>query len=258
MNIASYIQSGILEAYALGQVTPAERAEVERLLGLYPELATELKAIEDALAGYAMAHAIEPPEGLKAQILRQIEAAENAAPPSDRKNDPDTPRSNMNQWLPWLVASGVAIFSTIKLNDIHTNNQELVQQLKACETEQIKQQQLQQDIAFLNAPATQRINLRGDNNLQLTVHYNPDLQTTRFSPLGMPALPAGQDYQLWVIVEGNPAPIPLEVFQPTADPFALIPSAYRAQAQAFAVSVEPAGGSPNGVPTKVVMIQKLG
>ena len=47
MNVEAYISSGILEAYALGELTGQERAEVEKNLALYPALRKELALIEE-------------------------------------------------------------------------------------------------------------------------------------------------------------------------------------------------------------------
>ncbi len=44
MNISAYIDSGILEEYALGIVSPQEKQEVECLTQVYPELKAELEA----------------------------------------------------------------------------------------------------------------------------------------------------------------------------------------------------------------------
>jgi hypothetical protein len=104
MNIESYIRSGFLESYALGQGTPAERAEVERMVALYPEVAAELKAIEASLEAYAQAHAIAAPEGLKDKIMAQLTDA-NPASESDESTSPGSSVSGGGfNWLPWLLA----------------------------------------------------------------------------------------------------------------------------------------------------------
>ena len=47
MNVEAYISSGILEAYALGELSEQERAEVEKNLAQYPALRKELALIEE-------------------------------------------------------------------------------------------------------------------------------------------------------------------------------------------------------------------
>lgn len=72
MELNAFLQSGLLEAYVLGEVSKQERALVERMLAEYPEAKAELDAIEQALENIAHAHAVSPPSGLKAQIMAQL------------------------------------------------------------------------------------------------------------------------------------------------------------------------------------------
>jgi anti-sigma-K factor RskA len=69
-----------------------------------------------------------------------------------------------------------------------------------------------------------------------------------------------RDYELWVIPEGaGAAPIPAGLVV-AADGVALgdfAPTALARRAAALAVSAEPKGGSPTGVPTQVVLVAAL-
>ncbi len=268
MNFESYIRSGILESYALGLGTPAERAEVERNIAQYPVLAAELKAIEDSLAAYAQAHAIAPPDGLKSKILEKIESEMKAPTPEPTPDPPSSEGGSGGGWtlkslLPWFIA-GIAVALGVALWTSKTEYREqqalmrtMEQQLKDCKSDSMLQQQLRQDMAFINDPATRRIDMLGDVGGQLSVYLNASQQAVFATTARMKPLPANQDYQLWVIVEGNPNPVPLEVFQPGSDPLALVPVSFREKVQAFAVSLEPKGGSPDGKPTQVLMIGAL-
>jgi hypothetical protein len=53
MNIQAYIESGILEEYVLGTVSPQEKQEVECMASIYPEIQQELQILETALEKYA-------------------------------------------------------------------------------------------------------------------------------------------------------------------------------------------------------------
>ena len=69
MDTQQYIESGILEEYALGILSEAERAEVERLATIHPEIRHELDAIVMGLDAYAEAHAITPPPAMRERVL---------------------------------------------------------------------------------------------------------------------------------------------------------------------------------------------
>ncbi|WP_439556690.1 anti-sigma factor [Dyadobacter sp.] len=69
MNIQAYIESGILEEYVLGTVSPQEKQEVECMSHIYPEIKEELLRTENALEEYALKHQTPPPASLKESIF---------------------------------------------------------------------------------------------------------------------------------------------------------------------------------------------
>jgi anti-sigma-K factor RskA len=72
MNIQAYIESGILEEYVLGSVSPQEKQEVECMSHIYPEIKEELLRTESALEEYALKHQTSPPASLKESIFAQM------------------------------------------------------------------------------------------------------------------------------------------------------------------------------------------
>jgi anti-sigma-K factor RskA len=72
MNIQAYIESGILEEYVLGTVSPQEKQEVECMSHIYPEIKEELLRTESALEEYALKHQATPPPSLKESIFAQM------------------------------------------------------------------------------------------------------------------------------------------------------------------------------------------
>lgn len=73
MNLKTYIESGVLELYALDLLGATEKAEVEQLLTIYPELVKELDKVQAAIEKQAMATAIQPPSYLKRLVLDSID-----------------------------------------------------------------------------------------------------------------------------------------------------------------------------------------
>jgi hypothetical protein len=68
VNLPQYIQSGIIEAYALGLATPDEKKEFESLLPLYPALQDALFAFEHQVEKLAHDNAIPPPPDIRQQF----------------------------------------------------------------------------------------------------------------------------------------------------------------------------------------------
>jgi hypothetical protein len=77
VNIELYLQSGIVESYALGLATPLEVTEFEQLLPHYPELKEALSDFEYHLELFAIDNEVPPPPGTKERIearLRELPA----------------------------------------------------------------------------------------------------------------------------------------------------------------------------------------
>lgn len=77
MNIELYLQSGIVESYALGLATPLEAAEFEQLLPHYPELKDALVDFEYHLELFSIDNEVPPPPDVRERIenwLRELPA----------------------------------------------------------------------------------------------------------------------------------------------------------------------------------------
>ena len=72
MNLKFYIESGILEQYALGLLSEKESANVKHLLSLYVELREELERIQDAMENYAALKAVQPRAHVKNLVIDSI------------------------------------------------------------------------------------------------------------------------------------------------------------------------------------------
>lgn len=76
IDITRYIESGILELYVLGNITDAEKLEVEQMAIQHPAIANELSAINKALQTYATAYSLTPGVTIKPAVLSTIDFIE--------------------------------------------------------------------------------------------------------------------------------------------------------------------------------------
>lgn len=106
-NIQDYIESGILEQYALGQLSAADQAAVEAQAAGHPEVRQELQQVQDALGSYAAAHAITPPVGMRERVLTHV-LAQIAAPAALRADVDAVAQANGRTNAPIAVAQPVA------------------------------------------------------------------------------------------------------------------------------------------------------
>jgi len=72
VNIELYIQSGIVESYALGLASPREVAEFEQLLPHYPVLREALSDFEYQLELFSIDSEVPPPPDIKKKIEARL------------------------------------------------------------------------------------------------------------------------------------------------------------------------------------------
>ncbi|MDQ4141378.1 MAG: anti-sigma factor [Bacteroidota bacterium] len=270
MNIQEYIASGILELYATGLLSPIERVEVERMAALYPQVQSELQAISDTLDSYAKLHAVEPPVGLKEKVLRSITYPEFAeAQVSTETSEIRNQHLNLPEesdvlasapeksysW--WAIAASVLLLISAGLNFYFYNNwqnSEQQYQLALASRNQYAQQvrQVNQELQKFNAEInlishskTRRVNLKGvqkSPSSSVVVYWNTSTKDVLLKIADLPTPPANRQYQLWALENGKP--IDAGMLDPR-DSSAVQHMKTIANAQAFAITLEPMGGSAN-------------
>jgi anti-sigma-K factor RskA len=265
MNIEQYIQSGILEAYALGACSTAEQAEVEEMMSAHPEVKSALDAIHTDLEKLARAGAVTPPPALKARIMEAVER-ESIALGQQKPIPPNAarPRKSPYNRLGYIlagVAFGVGALSIWmlqgKINSLLAKHEEDKLKIEECERRNQRSLQTENQIALLGATSTNPILLTAlpgqSGDMQAWVFHNTEQGNTLFGASALPAPPAGKSWQLWALVDGVPQS--MGVIPDGASPAELLSVPFIADAQAFAISLEPAGGSAS--PTEVVMLGKV-
>ena len=87
VNIELYIQSGIVESYALGLATEPERDEFEQLMPHYPELGLALSEFEYQLELFAIENEVPPPTGTREQIEARLRETPMRRPGGGRSRE---------------------------------------------------------------------------------------------------------------------------------------------------------------------------
>ena len=284
-NIQDYIESGILEQYALGVLTAAEQAAVDALAAAHPAIRTELADVQAALGLYAEAHAQTPPAALRervlAHVLRQIQPVA-PAPASALRADVDavaqarnlaaapatTPGAVVRPLLaapaaaaagrsPWALAAAVALLLSLGGNALlyarwQAAGQDLValqnDQARFAATSQVVDKQLgtlKEQNSILRSDEFRAVALAGTKDAptaRARVLFNAATHRVYLDVRSLPALPAGKQYQLWALAGGKPVDAGL-LAATTAAGDDLQQMKDVASAQAFAMTVEPTGGS---------------
>ncbi len=124
MNLQEYIESGVLELYALNQLDAAEREEVERMIAVFPEIKAEFDQIQLALESYAASNAIQPDQRVKVKLQETLSQLEKEKALHLENLPLITPYSDHTKWLelveemvPQTLAKGQMFTHTLQQTD---------------------------------------------------------------------------------------------------------------------------------------------
>ncbi len=215
----------LMAGYVLGDLSPDEAAEFERLLGQDPAIAAEVAQLQKALETSYAPPELMPPPHLRAAILAKADEVQSG---------PTISRTR--RFLSWRT--GLELAAAGLIGALGVNNYRLQQAL------QISQAETQQYAALTYVlDAT-----RSESQASATVVVNPNTLEATITVKNLPPLPPGRVYALWTVVKPD-APfttdrhqaILTEVFQVDAQgefsQTIAVPKAYRAQEQVAKVAV---------------------
>lgn len=275
MDIEEYISSGVLELYAAGALPDSEKAAVEQTARQYPDVQAELDLIQDSLERYATLHAVSPPVMLKSKVLGAIsqttiltDLEPGEVKTTSFQQEPDNynlsgrviqmkmPEAETSNFWKWAVAASVAllVFSNILSVYFYNNWKDsenrlqlamLEQQQFAQNLQQVNQRLSSKQVALtiISNPTTRRVDLKGvkiSPESAVTVFWHRETQKVFVAVKNLPTPPTDKQYQLWALVDGKP--VDAGVITDLSDLQAM---KEMPEAQAFAITLEPKGGSIN-------------
>jgi hypothetical protein len=272
VEINEYIESGILELYALNQLDPAGRLDVENMAGKYPEVARELNEIEKVFEQLAREGAIEPRAELKEKIGSSLvfSQEENLSKPPIQEIPgikPEAKVVSLKTYILSLAASFILfILSALVILRLWNQLDEVKTKYLASLNENRK---YASETRFIQDEYTKTLNAQADaNNIALklkgTPHYsgsvalvfwNKKMHKVSINPNSLPENDAQHSYQLWAIVNGKP--VDEGTFEVQNGFASLSTMKERETAQAFAITLEPKGGSSSPHLDQLVAIASI-
>ncbi len=273
MNIQAYIESGKLELFLLGELSDREREEVLALAKQHPEIQKELDEIEEAMLAFDQASAPIPSAGLKEKIMADLE--KDFAPVKELKPT-DAPEETgkvvkISPWKPFavaasivaVIASGLAIYFASKFYETEEQFLALVQEQEvlADNLNQVKLQYEETDSRLdrLVAGDFKRVEMKGEafdmqKDAKVDVFWDQGQQEVFIAVNKLNSLGGEYDYQLWAI--GPDGPVGIGLVNP-GDRFTLQQMQAVAEAGAFAITIEPKGGSQSPTLEKLVVLGEV-
>lgn len=267
MDIQSYIASGKLELFLLGELNEREREEVLALASEYPEIQQELDSLEETMFAYDQKTGPVPSSKVKEKIFASLEGDFKVAEtPKERPTEAKV--VSLSPWksfavaasLVALLASAVAIYYATKYYEKDQQFTALLQEqsVLADNLNQVKFQQEQKDklVEKLVAGDFRRVQLKvGGLQIQkdadVDVFWDQSAQEVFIAVNNLNELSEEYDYQLWAIGSKGPVGIGLVA---SGQKLTLQQMEAVSDAGVFAITIEPKGGSLKPTLDKLVVI----
>lgn len=223
MDIQEYIKSGAIESYVLGVADENDVAELQQLKVLHPEIATAIDTCERWLEEYARAHAV--PVKKPAPSVKKLTPSVRSLGAVNRG------------FSRYLVAASLFLVIVSAGSGYYFYRQ---------------YEKAVANYAILADPEIVKVSLQGvpgKENNRATLYWNPKTKDVYLQPDHLLPAPAGKQYQLWALVDGKP--IDAGLLENGEGLCRLKPVE---KAQAFAITLEKAGGSPTPTPGEMYVL----
>lgn len=271
-DIKAYIESGILELYVLGDVSREEKLGVEAMAAKHPAIKAELEEIEKSLELYAKENAVEPAPDQRDKILNSLltnfsddrNFTSGAGDPKDniipfRKPAP----GNIYKYafaacFVLLIVSVAALINAYRQIDqsntmiasLQSQNQHFTNTVHIMDDE----------LSVFRDPSFKMLKLQGTPKAPgsaLTVAWSPAKKKVMIDMdnAKMPVNDKAHQYQLWALV--GKTPVSLGVFDADTASKGMVEMKSIASADAFAVTLEPRGGSTTPTMDEMMVIGKF-
>ena len=235
-------------AYALDALEPgAEHDRFTRHLSRCQSCASEVRGFREVATAMAFAAAAEPPPGMRMRVLAAA-ARTRQVPPDVAGGSHARPRRARSRvpWVPWLsgVVATASIVVAVLFGFAQAHTRDELNQVKA-ENQAIS--------LLLSAPQAKLLTHEVTNGGVATVVLAADRHELAVVTNGLPALPSGKVYQLWLI--GKPKIVSAGLLPPAKNgrtPAVLATGVVKGDT--LGLTVEPAGGSAQPTTTPILAL----
>ena len=264
MDIKNYIESGIIESYVLGVATKAEIAEVEAMANEHAEVRQAILDFENLLQQQLNKDLIQPPSHVKSNIEKVL----FADPSSDKTILAPVRSINLSRYIAaaaiilLVVSTSLNLYFYSKFKDSSDRYEALLSERNDLQANnaayKTKLDEINQSLQMMEDPHMVKIQLdgvKGKEENTAAVYWDTRTKEVYLLPMKMDKTPEGMQYQLWAIVDGKP--VDAGMIQTSSGTFRIQKMKSFGKADAFAITLEKAGGSPTPTMDQMVVISKL-
>ena len=272
MDIKSYLESGAIENYVLGLASTEEIAEINHLSISYPEINLAVDNLSSDLEIYLRSSSVTPPSYIKERIFESLNL-ENAfnGRPMHIINDGQlqTPVTSIKQnsfkWK-WMAAASFllfiasSVFNFLLYNRYADKNeayQALLSENKSLFASnrvfEVSHKEWEYTSKMMSDPTMVMIRLKtapGKNNKDAILFWDSKTKDVFVMVKELPNPEMGKQLQLWAIVDGKP----LDAGMIDTNCTGICKMKNILRAQAFAITLEKAGGNPQPTMEQLMVI----
>ncbi|WP_186758294.1 anti-sigma factor [Echinicola salinicaeni] len=271
MDIQSYIASGKLELFVLGELSDREREEVLQLSKQYPEIKKELDEIEEAMFAFDNELGVKPSDEVKDKIFDTLSQELDAPKVTKEVTSTPTKEVALQPWKSFAVAAsivallaiGAAVYYAVRFYDVENRFTSLLEERNVLSQElEINKARFEEtgdQLQTLLSNNYERIPMSGESfELQkdalVDVFWDKASHEVFVSVNNLSSLEEEKDYQLWAI--GDDGPVGIGIVKP-GEKLKLQQMEAAVSAGAFAITIEPKGGSEAPTLENLVVIGEV-
>ncbi|OAB29416.1 Anti-sigma-K factor rskA [Flavobacterium fryxellicola] len=247
METKEYIESGILELYVYGSLSETESEEVAKMAKNNPEIHAEIIAIEKSIvalsSSFSPFHSVANFEKIKEKLeLKHTEVIQLE------------PSRNRSQYIGWAAAVLLLVgigYQYNQLNQITTQVATAEVEKATLEKEfnvlKLKNSAIETSLAVVRDTKNTVVALGGQTvapESSAKVYWNQETKAVYIDAANLPTPPEGMVYQVWALKLSPLTPTSiglLENFNVNEQKLFAVNTAN--EAEAFGITLEPAGGS---------------
>lgn len=246
MTSKEYIDTGILELYVFGKLSEAEIVEVREMIAKHPDIKEEVIAIENAVID--LSQSVAPRlsainyQKIRNQLLEKHKVIEMK------------PKASWSSYIGWVAAAVFVLGFGLQFNKLNESNQTInkldaeksVMQESIVDLE-LKKKEAETVLAIIRDNNNQTVALAGQTvspESYAKAYYNKITKEVYVDVAGLPIPPKGKVYQVWALKLNPLTPTSIGVLDNfTADNTKVFKVDNAQDAEAFGITLEPAGGS---------------
>ena len=263
METQEYIESGVLELYVYGLLNETENEEVALMAKNNPQINAEIIAIEKAIvalsSSFSPFHSVANYEKIKEKL--------------ELKHSPKVielePKTNWSQYVGWAAAILLLVGIGYQYNQnqfatnqvVHSSTIEKAKLEKDLKTLELKNAASETSLAVVRDTKNTVVALGGQAVAPESfakVYWNQDTKVVYIDAAGLPEPPQGMVYQVWALKLNPLTPTSIGLLDNfDANDQKLFAVNNADQAEAFGITLEPAGGSLTPTMEKLYTLGKV-